>query len=72
MLNIDKKDWHKIDKNLEEAVVNGVRFVQPVNCKTIDISCNHCSNLIATIEDVESMKKSNVCESCHILYYYKT
>ena len=70
MLTADSNKWHKIDKDLEEKRFNDIRFVRPIGYKPVDIACSFCGSLIATVEDVEAMKEANICENCHISYYY--
>lgn len=66
----DNKNWQKLDKETEELVIDNVRYVRPIDSKSISLDCEYCKILISTVEDVEHMKKSNVCESCYDLYYY--
>tara|TARA_B100001059_G_C17587962_1_gene453181 strand:+ start:395 stop:655 length:261 start_codon:yes stop_codon:yes gene_type:complete len=70
MSNINEAKWYEIDKDLEEAFVDGVRFVRPKNDIALSLDCTVCKNLICTIEDVEIMKKEGVCEDCYTTYYY--
>jgi len=70
MSNIDSVKWHKIDKHLEEAYIDGIRFVRPVNQLSIPLSCPSCNSLFYTVEDIEMYKKEKVCEECYLRYYY--
>jgi hypothetical protein len=70
MLNIDNEKWQKIDKSLECVEKNNIRFVRPIGYKPIDISCSFCNKLIATVDDVQTMKEAKVCENCYDMYYY--
>ena len=70
MSTVDNNNWNKIDKNLEEKMFGKIRFVRPIGYKPVGISCSLCETLIATIEDVEAMKEADICENCHINYYF--
>ena len=70
MSNINKAEWHKIDKNIEEVSIDNVKFTRPIGYRPIDICCSLCKKLVGSIEDVASMKEANICENCHITYYY--
>ena len=61
MSNINEAKWHEIDKDLEEAFVSGVRFIRPKGDIALSLDCPVCKNLICTIEDVEMMKKEEIC-----------
>lgn len=67
---LDKEGWHRLDNKNEEKILDGVRFVRPINSLTVRLDCTCCKKLLATIEDVETSKTSQACESCHQLYYY--
>lgn len=62
--SVNKFKWIKIDDNYEEAYLNNIRFVRPVNQINISLSCSFCKCLISSIEDVEQMKKNNKCYTC--------
>lgn len=56
--------WKKIDKDFEEAVVNEIRFIRPIDSSSVRLTCSKCKILISSIEDVEEMKKNNKCYTC--------
>jgi len=70
MLNSNDWNWIKIDEENEEAYVGGVRYVRPLGVEAISLDCPVCKKLIATVEDVEAMKKEGCCEECYLIYYY--
>ena len=39
---INKVEWHEVDKYLEEAFIDGVRFVRPKNDKVVSLDCPGC------------------------------
>ncbi len=67
---MNKKNWYRLDNETEEFIRKDIRFIRPVNHETVSIDCPCCKVLISTIEDVESVKKYDVCEECQIIYYY--
>ena len=69
MLNINNVNWKKLDNIYEEAFLDGVRFIRKIGDISLDIECNHCKSLIVTMEDVECMKKKNICEECYLVHY---
>lgn len=69
MLDMNKKKWQKIDKYEEEQIVKGVRYIRPIDDNPVNISCSFCKNLIYTVEDVETMKKKDICYNCYDIYY---
>lgn len=71
MLNIDNAIWTSIDNKIEETFIEGVRYVRPKDSYTLSLDCPCCKLLIATVEDVECLKKNDVCESCYLIHYYK-
>ena len=64
MSDTHKFKWKKIDKNFEEAVIEEIRFIRPIDSEPINLSCSKCKILISSIEDVEEMKKNNKCYTC--------
>ena len=70
MLTVDDNNWNKIDKNLEENKNSNIRFVRHIGYRPVGISCSLCKSLIATVEDVETMKEADICENCYITHYY--
>jgi hypothetical protein len=71
MLSIDNVKWNKIDKKTETATIGEYRFIRPVNSKTISLDCPACKKMLNSTDDVESVKNSDVCEECYLIYYYK-
>ena len=71
MLSIDNVSWKKIDKTTEEAVINNCRFVRPIDSKTISLDCPSCKILLSNVDDIESVKRNDVCKDCFLIYYYK-
>lgn len=69
MLDLNKT-WNLVDKDNEESKSRGIIFKRPTSFEYCPLYCNSCKNVIATIEDVEIMKKQDVCELCYITYYY--
>jgi len=65
-MSILNKNWLSIDKNTEHTIINGIEFVRPKGLKTIKIYCDSCNTLISTVEDCESLKENNLCESCFV------
>ena len=70
MSAITNHKWNKIDNYEEEAIIDGIKFIRPIGDKPISLDCSFCKILISTIDDVEYMKKHNICHSCHDLYYF--
>ena len=70
MLNLNKAKWEKVDKKTEEFIYGNIRFVKPIDFVAVKLSCSLCKTLIASVEDVESMKENDICEQCYDLYYY--
>ena len=66
---LDKKGWHRLDENHDEKISNGIRFVRQKESLTLRLDCSCCNKLISSIEDVETLKKSETCVSCYELYY---
>lgn len=64
------KDWNKVDSENEEKVVDNVVFKRPISHDYCPLYCKSCKNVIASIEDVDMMKKEKACELCYITYYY--
>jgi len=60
----DTFKWKKIDKYFEEAIVNKIRFIRPVDSNPVSLTCSKCKILISSIEDVEEMNKNNKCYTC--------
>ena len=69
MLDLNNK-WNLVDEENEEIKSRGIVFKRPVDFEYCPLFCNSCKNVIATTDDVESMKKEKVCELCYITYYY--
>ena len=59
-------NWISIDKNTEHKIVNNIEFIRPKGVKTIKICCDSCNILVSTVEDCESLKENNLCESCFV------
>ena len=38
--------------------------------EVLPIACPVCSTMIATVEDIMSLKNNNCCEECELVYYY--
>lgn len=70
MSTVHDQKWEKIDNYEEETIFNGIKFIRPIDSKSLPLDCSYCKVLISTIEDVECLKKSNLCEMCYDLYYY--
>lgn len=70
MSSVLNQKWEKIDNNEEETILNGVKFIRPIGDQPLPLDCSFCKKLISTVEDVECLKKSNLCEICYDLYYY--
>lgn len=68
---IHNNKWEKLDNENEELILNGIKFIRPINDNPLSLFCEKCKILISTIEDVEYIKEHNVCESCYNLYYYE-
>ena len=64
------KGWKSIDSETEEKVYGIARFIRPITFDFCPISCNSCKQAIATVEDVEMMKKEKVCQHCYELFYF--
>lgn len=62
--------WQSIDSETEEKVQGIARFIRPISFDFCPISCGSCGEAIATIEDVEIMKKEKVCGQCYEMFYY--
>ena len=71
MLNIDKNEWKKIDKETEVCFINDVKFIRPINSKTITLDCPSCKKLLNNLYDIEHVKEKDVCELCYLEIYYK-
>ena len=65
-MSISNNNWISIDKNTETKIINNIEFVRPKGLKTLKIYCEECNILVSTIEDCESLKENNLCESCFI------
>ena len=65
-MSILNDNWISIDKNTETKIINNIEFVRPKGLKTLKIYCEECNILVSTVEDCESLKKNNLCESCFI------
>lgn len=70
MSNINNANWIKLDKEFEELIIDNMRFIRPIGSISTSLDCPICKKLIATVEDVESIKKENSCEECYLLHYY--
>lgn len=70
MSSINKAEWISIDSENEEAFIDGVRFVKPKKSIILPLECPSCKSLICTIEDIEMIKKEQVCGDCHLRFYY--
>ena len=51
------KGWQKIDNETEEKIQGIARFIRPITFDFCPISCGSCNKAIATVEDVQMMKK---------------
>jgi len=65
-MSILNDNWISIDKNTETKIINNIEFVRPKGLKTLKIYCEECNILVSTVEDCESLKENNLCESCFI------
>lgn len=65
-MSISNDNWISIDKNTETKIINNIEFVRPKGLKTLKIYCEECNILVSTVEDCESLKENNLCESCFI------
>ena len=72
-MSIHKTKWQKIDKKTEQATINNVIFIRPVNSGTLPIDCPNCKKLLSSIEDCELIKEHNLCEECfsNVSFSYK-
>ena len=59
-------NWIEIDKNTEHKIINNIEFFRPKGIKTIKIYCESCNDLVSTVEDCDSLKENNLCESCFV------
>lgn len=66
---LDTFKWNSIDNSNEEAFINNVVYKRKKQAETVTISCIVCNNLISTIEDIETAKISNCCNSCNDIYF---
>ena len=64
------KGWQSIDNETEEKIYNSARFIRPIVFDFCPISCGSCNQAIATVEDVQMMKKEKVCEQCYDMFYF--
>ena len=65
MLDLNNLTWYEISDLEEQAIdKSGNIFTREKNMENISLFCNVCNNMIATIEDVESMKANNCCNQC--------
>lgn len=63
--------WIAIDNNVEEMWINHeTRFTRPIKSKTYSCFCSVCKNIIGSIQDFDTIKEFDCCESCYTLYYY--
>jgi hypothetical protein len=62
--------WNLIDTENEEKIKGNIVFKRPIKHEYCPLFCNTCKNVISSIEDVDMMKKENVCELCYITYYF--
>jgi len=62
--------WESIDSKTEEKNVGIARFIRPKVFDFCPISCGSCNQAIATVEDVNMMKKEKVCEQCYEIFFY--
>lgn len=67
---VNNNEWKKIDNNEEEIIIDGIKFIRPINDNPLPLACSYCKVLVSTIEDIETLKKKNICETCYDLYYY--
>ncbi len=53
-------------------LMSNIKFewIDETNEETLSISCPVCNNLIASIEDVTSLKEKGCCEECELTHYY--
>jgi len=65
-MSILNKVWESIDKNTEHTIINNIEFIRPKNLKTLKIYCSSCDILVSTVEDCESLKENNLCETCFV------
>jgi hypothetical protein len=65
-MSISSNDWVSIDNNTEHKIINNIEFIRPKGSKTIKIYCEDCNDLVSTVEDCESLRENNLCESCFV------
>jgi len=70
MSNISELKWIDIDSQNQETFIDNIRFVKPKKSSILPLACPSCKSLICTIEDIEMLKKENVCSDCHLRFYY--
>ncbi len=71
MLGLNNLTWYEISDTEEQAVDNqGNIYTREKNIDTLPLYCNICDNMIATVEDIETMKNIGCCTECEIVYYY--
>ena len=71
MLNInDQKNWKKIDENTEVSFWKEYKFVRPISSKTISLDCPCCKKLLNNVEDIDSVKENDVCQTCYLDFYF--
>lgn len=73
MLDLNNLVWYEISDSEEQAEDRyGNIFTRDKDLITISLYCSLCNNIIATIEDVESMKSNECCNQCKELNYYSS
>lgn len=70
MSNIDNAIWNDLDKENVETFINGVQFIKPKDDITLPLTCPCCDKLVSSIEEVESIKETDVCDNCYLTHYY--
>ena len=70
MLNINNASWSSLDKETVETFINGIQFIKPKDDITIPLECSSCKKLVSSVEEVESIKETEVCDRCYLIHYY--
>ena len=67
MLDLNKENWKKIDKSVEELENEYIRIIRPVNDEYIPIDCPKCNMLLTGAEDIQAYKRHQMCNECELI-----
>ena len=66
----DELVWEAIDKETEVAFYKDIKFIRPIDHKTLPVDCPVCKVLLSNVDDVSSVRENDACESCYLTHYY--